>query len=330
MKEASKAARAGRDAGWAALQDEQGSLQAFIEGDYLHAPDPVPTGVDGLDRVLCGGLRPGLSVLGGEPGAGKSALALQVAFMAAFSGRRVLFASLEMGRGQCLMRLLSLLSTEPWADGPGAAPFSWADAHRLAPRARQALEDARGCGEPEPAVIGRLARGGDPVLTAALGLQKTCPGLLVAAGPQVRTLGGLEALAGRAAGLGASLAVVDYLQLVSPEGAQGMAEYERVTLVSSRLNALGCDLGVPVLALSAMSRQSAQAAGPSMHGFKGSGGIEYDANAAMVIEGDGEAAPGPLGRPVLLHVVKDRWGALTGDSPVRLWFDGAHNRLEPR
>src|SRR5579872_3242989 len=40
---------------------------------------PVPTGIDELDRVLGGGLVPGsVTVLGGEPGVGKSTLLLQM------------------------------------------------------------------------------------------------------------------------------------------------------------------------------------------------------------------------------------------------------------
>jgi DNA repair protein RadA/Sms len=41
--------------------------------------DPVPTGIDELDRVLGGGLVPGsVTLLGGEPGIGKSTLLLQL------------------------------------------------------------------------------------------------------------------------------------------------------------------------------------------------------------------------------------------------------------
>ena len=41
--------------------------------------DPVPTGIGELDRVLGGGLVPGsVTLLGGEPGIGKSTLLLQV------------------------------------------------------------------------------------------------------------------------------------------------------------------------------------------------------------------------------------------------------------
>ena len=57
---------------------------------------PFPTGIEGLDRVLGGGLTPGGAVLlGGEPGIGKSTLLLQLAGLAAAAGRRVVYVSGE-------------------------------------------------------------------------------------------------------------------------------------------------------------------------------------------------------------------------------------------
>jgi DNA repair protein RadA/Sms len=57
---------------------------------------PFSTGIDGLDRVLGGGLTPGGAVLlGGEPGIGKSTLLLQLAGLAAAAGRHVVYVSGE-------------------------------------------------------------------------------------------------------------------------------------------------------------------------------------------------------------------------------------------
>ncbi|HVH06028.1 MAG TPA: DNA repair protein RadA [Myxococcota bacterium] len=92
----------------------------------------VPTGVGELDRVLGGGLVPGSVVLlGGEPGVGKSTLALQLACAAAARGP-VLYVtgeeSLEQVRlraerlGEIPQRLLALAETrveslaDPWRE----------------------------------------------------------------------------------------------------------------------------------------------------------------------------------------------------------------------
>ncbi len=66
---------------------------------------PWPTGMEGLDRVLGGGLTPGGAVLlGGEPGIGKSTLLLQLAGLAAASGRRVVYVSGEESLAQLKVR----------------------------------------------------------------------------------------------------------------------------------------------------------------------------------------------------------------------------------
>jgi DNA repair protein RadA/Sms len=57
---------------------------------------PVPTRLSELDRVLGGGLVPGsVSLIGGEPGIGKSTLALQVAAARAAAGPPALYVSAE-------------------------------------------------------------------------------------------------------------------------------------------------------------------------------------------------------------------------------------------
>ena len=53
---------------------------------------PRSTGVAEMDRVLGGGLVPGsVTLLGGEPGIGKSTVLLQAAAEVAASGRKVLY-----------------------------------------------------------------------------------------------------------------------------------------------------------------------------------------------------------------------------------------------
>lgn len=62
---------------------------------------PRPTGIEELDRVLGGGLVPGsVTLLGGEPGVGKSTLALQVALRWAVEGSPVLYVSGEESAAQ--------------------------------------------------------------------------------------------------------------------------------------------------------------------------------------------------------------------------------------
>ena len=75
---------------------------------------PRPTGVDELDRVLGGGLVPGsVTLLGGEPGIGKSTLMLQAAAEVAASGLTVLYVSGEESPQQIRLRAERLGALHP-------------------------------------------------------------------------------------------------------------------------------------------------------------------------------------------------------------------------
>jgi DNA repair protein RadA/Sms len=75
---------------------------------------PRPTGVSELDRVLGGGLVPGsVTVLGGEPGIGKSTLLLQTLSGLADAGTRCLLVSAEESRQQVRLRAERLGVSSP-------------------------------------------------------------------------------------------------------------------------------------------------------------------------------------------------------------------------
>lgn len=75
---------------------------------------PVPTGLGELDRVLGGGLVPGsVSLLGGEPGIGKSTLLLQALASRAARGDRCLLVSAEESAQQVRLRAERLDALDP-------------------------------------------------------------------------------------------------------------------------------------------------------------------------------------------------------------------------
>ena len=80
----------------------------------LGAGTPFPTGIDELDRVLGGGLVPGsVTLVGGEPGIGKSTLLLQALASMAGRGRRALLISAEESAQQVGRRAARLGLDEP-------------------------------------------------------------------------------------------------------------------------------------------------------------------------------------------------------------------------
>jgi DNA repair protein RadA/Sms len=73
-----------------------------------------PTDIDELDRVLSGGLVPGsVTLLGGEPGVGKSTLVLQALAAMAERGTRVLYVSGEEAAQQVRLRAERLGALHP-------------------------------------------------------------------------------------------------------------------------------------------------------------------------------------------------------------------------
>ena len=81
------------------------------------AVHPVPTGLAEVDRVLGGGLVPGsVTLLGGEPGVGKSTLLLQLLGRVAASGGRTLLVSAEESAHQVRLRAerLETISANSW------------------------------------------------------------------------------------------------------------------------------------------------------------------------------------------------------------------------
>jgi replicative DNA helicase len=65
------------------------------------------TGFDNLDKILGGGLEPGLYLIGAVPGAGKSAFFQQIGENLADQGHNVLYISMEMSRHTLLARTVA-------------------------------------------------------------------------------------------------------------------------------------------------------------------------------------------------------------------------------
>jgi DNA repair protein RadA/Sms len=98
---------------------------------------PLPTGVPEVDRVLGGGLVPGsVTLLGGEPGIGKSSLLLQVASTVAGGGHDVLYVSAEESGAQVRGRAerLGALAERLWLAADTGLPEVVAHLDAVTPR----------------------------------------------------------------------------------------------------------------------------------------------------------------------------------------------------
>lgn len=296
-----------------------------FEGEYSKAKAPIPTYLPGLDPILSGGLVPGIHVIGGEPGAGKSALALYVSLHMALKGLRIAYVSLEMGRMQCMYRMLSCYSMRV----PELVPFRWTDAAGFAIADNRAVMDAHKAGG-DPLEVARDRRANNPVIAAyerLTGRLRACGGgVQVVDDRRFGSVLGFPSFAKELAGDECSAIVIDYLQQMGDEG-DPSDEYTRVSAASKALSAAAHDYDIPVIVLAALNRSAVTQGGePTMHGFRGSSGIEYDAETAIVLANGGEDRASQ-DREVLLHVVKNRHGRQTGGCPLRLAFDGGFNQF---
>ena len=118
---------------------------------------PRPTGIPELDRVLGGGLVPGsVTLLGGEPGIGKSTLLLQAMASVASDGTRVLYVSAEESTQQVRVR----------AERLGAlTPSLYLAAETALPHVLAFVEEV----QPELLVVDSIQTVHDPELSSAAG-----------------------------------------------------------------------------------------------------------------------------------------------------------------
>ena len=211
----------------------------------------LSTGFADLDALLQG-LHPGqLVVVAGRPGLGKSTLALDFARACAVkAGRAALFFSLEMGRDEINMRLLSAES-------------------------RVGLQRMRS-GTLTDDDWDRLSRHRTPVAAAPLFVDDTAGLTLMEIRAKARRLKQQHGLA---------LIVIDYLQLLTHGSRRPESRQQEVADISRSLKLLAKELAVPVVALSQLNRGPEQRVDkkPMLSDLRESGAVEQDADVVILL-----------------------------------------------
>lgn len=197
-----------------------------------------------LDRFL-GAMMPGqMHILGARPKVGKSIVATNIAVNVAKKGYGVLYFSLEMSMDQMLSRAVACYSKVA----------SVSASHNL-------TEEN----------ISRIGTGlGD---FAKLPLWFSCGVFSVRDMEEQIHKYQLE-------GKRIDFIIIDYLQLI--KGDSKRTRYEQVTDISTGIKRLAMGLELPVLALSQLSRDSADSE-PKVHHLRESGSIEQDAESIMLL-----------------------------------------------
>ena len=128
------------------------------------------------------------------------------------------------------------------------------------------------------------------------------------------------------------LIVVDYVQLIS---ANAPNERERITKISGQIRALAKDSGVPVLAVSQLSRPKDrnQNEHPNKFSMKESGSLENDANTILLIYRPMDEFGRPSGDDEIV-IAKQRHGPVSNelvrfDSSTMTFFERAVQWRKP-
>ena len=211
----------------------------------------VPTGFKKLDKLLAG-LHPGdLCILAARPSVGKTALALNIGVNAAKAGAAVAIFSLEMSAEQLVQRV-------------------------LCSEARINLQDVR---------TGYVKDADWYAIHNAMGKLANLD-FWVDDTPSISILEVRAKARRQLRNKEKGLIIVDYLQLMQPQGRRTENRQTEIAEISRGLKILGKELGVPVLALSQLSRAVEQRAGkrPQLSDLRESGAIEQDADVVMFID----------------------------------------------
>jgi len=241
--------------------------QVLLEVDEAKGRAGLHTGLPDFD-ALTGGLEPGqLVVIAARPSVGKTAVALAIARNVARSAHHAAFFSLEMGRHELAARLLAAEARVParcLRTGPDDS--QWHDLARAA----------------------------------------TAPGLdgLFLDDRPAASVAYVRAKCRRLAREGLSMAVVDYLQLMSPADPKA-SRTEQVGSLSRGLKAMAKELHVPIIALSQLNRASEARADkkPQLSDLRDSGEVEQDADMVLLL-----SKASPDGDVIECNLAKHRAG----------------------
>lgn len=251
----------------------------------------IPSGFPSIDKTTHGWQDTDLVILAARPAVGKTALALNFArnaAMATINPAWVLFFSLEMSKQQLTNRKISS-ETEIWLDKISHGMLDEAQMSSIWNNPRlKALKRAPIFIDDTAAISLLEIRAKVRRLYASM---KKNPNYLNRKG----------------------LVIIDYLQLMSGSGDKKSNNREQeISTISRGLKGLAKEIGIPIIALSQLSREVEKRKGeskmPQLSDLRESGAIEQDADMVAFIY-----------RPEYYNVTTDEMGeSNTGETHIRI------------
>ncbi|HQU73105.1 MAG TPA: replicative DNA helicase [Calditrichia bacterium] len=228
--------------------------ETFQEIERLHHLDHtgiigVPSGFMDLDKMTAGFHKGDLIILAGRPSMGKTAFCLNLARNAAISGAGVGIFSLEMSAMQLVQRMI--------------CSEAEIDAQRLR------------TGRLSDAEWPRLSRNAGRLADMPIYIDDTAGLDILKLSARSRRMALEKEI---------KLLIVDYLQLM--DGPKGLDNRQQeISYISRSLKGLAKQLGIPIIALSQLSRavESRPDKRPMLSDLRESGAIEQDADLVMFV-----------------------------------------------
>lgn len=259
------------------LEEWQAEAAAVYEARRTGQPQGPVTGFPRLDERLGGRLAPGLHILHGGPGVGKTAFVLQVA---AQCRSPALFVSCEMAPLELFRRLTARVT---------GTFLGRLKSGELLPEQSLALARRAAAEAPLLALVDATTAWPDPSWLREAALAVRGDHLLI---------------------------VVDSVHSwgeMAPT--EGLSEYDLLNAALTALRQLAGLLDCPILVTAERNRFSMKTGG--LHAAAGSRKFEFGGETVLGVDRDLDAKPDPLGEvPVTLKVLKNRHGPV-GEVPFR-------------
>jgi replicative DNA helicase len=242
--------------------------------------EPVPLGLNPLDRMLGGGLRPGeLMLIGGAQGTGKTTMALQMARNIAASGQAyVLYVNFEHDDADMLNRLIAMESVLPHLPNTKAST----GAVKITDVRSEVIRSWASSGNNEQVDLAASPKLRSPIERIA----RYGNNLYLLRGSQtastVENLRELIDVHRRKSGERRMVLIVDYLQKV-PQIPEPPSESEKVTFVVNGLKDIALTEKVPTIAIVAADKEGLKAARLRNHHLRGSSAINYEADVILIL-----------------------------------------------
>ncbi len=285
-----------------------GMIEAFFGAIQSRRYEPIATGISDIDRAIGGGfMRQQLVLLGGAPGAGKTACAQWIfEGMAERGAVDVVYLNLEMSREQMLARSIARIAAR---NGLKIPPTTILQGYQWTDKQRRAILSA--AFEYQSKIAPRLIYNPDNV-TADLD----------------SILAYIEAEARRAekAELPAPVVVLDYLQYVTGDQREDAASL--IKRAVSSLKSYAVKHNTLVLAIIAHQRASNRTGAVTMESGRDTSALEYSADLQLGLTFTEclkrGKSPDDLTaeerKAISLKIVKGRFGGI--GRTVELFFDG--------